>query len=103
MKEYTMLAAASVAVVTALDVFLGTRVMRRGAFWIFLGVMYFFKLIFNGYLTWRPIVLYGPDMFLGIRLGTIPVEDFFFGFSMMALTVILWEVFTRRGEGKEQR
>jgi lycopene cyclase domain-containing protein len=97
MKEYTMLTAASVAVVLLLDVLLRTRVIRRKAFWAFLGVMYFFKLIFNGWLTWRPIVIYGEGMYLGVRIGTIPVEDFFFGFSMMALTVILWEYLNRRG------
>jgi lycopene cyclase domain-containing protein len=96
MKEYTILATASVAVVLALDVLMGTRVVRGKAFWLFCGVMYFFKLIFNGWLTWRPIVIYGEGMYLGVRVGTIPVEDFLFGFSMMTLTVILWEYFNRR-------
>jgi lycopene cyclase domain-containing protein len=63
-------------------------------------VMFGFKLIFNGYLTSRPIVLYGTGFFLGLRLGTIPLEDFMFGFSMIALSVVLWEYFRTRSDTK---
>lgn len=58
---------------------------------MYIAVMFFFKQIFNGYLTWRPVVIYGREFFLGLRLGTIPLEDFLFGFSMIALTVVIWE------------
>src|SRR5512138_2131298 len=91
MKEYTVAALASLFLVVLLDRILKTGLMRRGEFWVFMGVMFGFKIIFNGYLTWRPIVMYGERFFLNIRLGTIPLEDFLFGFSMISLTVILWE------------
>jgi lycopene cyclase domain-containing protein len=90
-KEYTMLAFASVLVTIWLDRFLRTHILRRRIFWIFLGVMFFFKMLVNGYLTWRPIVVYGEPFYLGIRLGTIPVEDFVYGFSLVALSIIFWE------------
>lgn len=98
MKEYTLLAAASALMTIWLDRFLGTNVLRRKIFWIFLGVMFFFKVFVNGYLTWRPIVLYGEPYYLGVRLGTIPVEDFVYGFSLVALSVILWERHMRQKE-----
>ena len=91
MKEYTIASLASVCVVVVLDRILKTGLMRRAEFWGLMAVMFGFKLIFNGYLTWRPIVLYGERFYLNIRFGTIPLEDFLFAFSMISLTVILWE------------
>jgi lycopene cyclase domain-containing protein len=91
MKEYTIAAVLSVILVVVLDRVFRTRLTSRAEFWIFIAVMFGFKIIFNGYLTWRPIVMYGPQFFLNIRLGSIPLEDFLFGFSMITWTVILWE------------
>ena len=100
MKEYTLFSVASALIVVTLDRMLGTHVLARRTFWIFLTVMYGFKLIVNGYLTWRPIVLYGREFFMGIRLWTIPAEDFLYGFSLIALSVILWEFFKEKEEGR---
>lgn len=97
MKEYTLFALLAAGVTVLVDRLLRTRLLATRAFWIFLAVMYAFKLAANGYLTWRPIVLYDERFFLNIRLGTIPIEDFFYGFALIGLTVIFWEYF-RRGE-----
>lgn len=96
MKEYTVLALLSALAAIMLDRGLGTDLLRRGTFWIFLGAMFCFKLLVNGYLTWRPIVRYGEMYYLGIRLGTIPVEDFLYGFSLITVSVVMWEYFRRR-------
>jgi lycopene cyclase domain-containing protein len=91
MMAYTVAALVSVVVVVLLDRLLRTRLTSRADFWIFMAVMFGFKIIFNGYLTWRPIVLYGGRFFLNHRLETIPLEDFLFGFTMITLTIVLWE------------
>jgi lycopene cyclase domain-containing protein len=96
MKEYTFLAGASVIAAIALDHWLRTGVLRKRVFWIAMGVMFLFKLPSNGYLTGRPIVLYNPQEFLGFRLGTIPFEDFFYGFGLITITIVLWEYFVRK-------
>jgi lycopene cyclase domain-containing protein len=96
MKEYTLFAVGSSIAVVLLDHVLGTRVTTRRSFWVTIAIMFFFKIPSNGYLTWRPIVIYNPEYFLGIRLGTIPVEDFFYGFGLITLTLVLWEFFLRR-------
>lgn len=101
MKEYTVLAAASVLVTIVLDRALGTRMLAKKAFWIFLTVMTGFTFIVNGYLTWRPIVLYSEKFFLNIRLWTIPVEDFLYGFALITCTIILWEFFKGREHQNE--
>ena len=99
MREYTIFVIASSIVTVGLDRALGTRVTSRGLYWVFLAVMFGFKVLVNGYLTWRPIVLYGEEFFLGVRVLTIPVEDFFYGFSLITMSVILWEYFSTRTPG----
>ena len=94
MKEYTILAFGAAAAVTLLDHLLWTRLTRQRSFWIAQGIMFLFEIPTNGYLTWRPIVTYNPDFFLNIRIGTIPVEDFFYGYALITLTLILWTRFT---------
>jgi lycopene cyclase domain-containing protein len=97
-KEYTILAVASALFVVWLDHKLKTNVLRRRIFWVFLAVMYFFKTIVNGYLTWRPIVIYGEPFYFGIRLGTIPIEDYVYGFSLVTLSIVLWEYLMNRSQ-----
>lgn len=96
MKEYTLLAAAAVVVALALDAVLRTHLVRQKRFWIFWVVMAFFKTVVNGYLTWRPIVLYGDQFNLGFRIGTIPVEDYLYGFALLTMNIVLWEYFTMK-------
>ena len=45
----------------------------------------------NGLLTGIPVVLYDNKENLGIRMGTIPVEDSIFSFCMMLLVVSIFE------------
>lgn len=97
MKEYTAIAIASVFFTLILDRATRVGIFKRGEFYFFLLMMAFFKLLVNGFLTGRQIVLYNPEFFLGVRLGSIPLEDFLFGFSMVSLTIIFWEFFKKRG------
>jgi lycopene cyclase domain-containing protein len=100
--EYTISAIAGVIVVVTVDYVLKTRVTTQGRFWVFIVVMFLFKILVNGYLTARPIVLYGEEFFLGVRVFAIPLEDFLFGFSLITLSVVLWEYFTRRLESRQK-
>jgi lycopene cyclase domain-containing protein len=94
-NEYTIGSAlAVVAVVVAELVWLRTGVLRTATFWIAYGVVVFFQCLVDGWLTKlsAPIVIYNPDQFSGWRFPfDIPVEDFLFGFALVALTIILWE------------
>lgn len=101
MKEYTVLAFAAAFGGVVLDRILGTRITSHRRFWVAMAIMFFFKIPSNGYLTGRPIVIYNPAYFLGFRLGTIPVEDFFYGFGLITMTLVLWEYFVRKEEGRE--
>lgn len=96
MKEYTILAVLSVFFALVLDIKLKVRVLTRKEYYVFLLVILLFKFLVNGYLTGKYIVMYNPSFFLGLRIGSIPLEDFLFGFSMVTLTIIFWEYFKRR-------
>ena len=100
MKEYTILAIISVFLAIVIDLVLKTRLILNKKFWIFWSVMFPLTFIINGYLTWRPIVIYGEQYYLNIRLFTIPVEDFLFGFALISLNIIIWEYYTRKCEKK---
>lgn len=99
--EYTILAAASVIIAAGVDLFLGTKLFGSKKFWVFWVVMFVLIFIVNGYLTWRPIVTYGEKYYLGIRIFTIPVEDFIYGFSLITMNITLWEFFTKRFRHKD--
>ncbi len=96
MMEYTYLAVISVIIAIAADLLLGTKLIRNKKFWVFWCVMFMLIFLINGYLTWRPIVTYGEGYYLGVRLFTIPIEDFLYGFSLITLNIVIWEYCTKR-------
>lgn len=103
MKEYTILSVMSVLLTVMMGRKSSSRIFQRTEFYIFLLIILFFKLLVNGYLTSQLIVIYSTDFFLNLRVGSIPVEDFLFGFSMVTLTIIFWEYFKRPDSSRASR
>jgi lycopene cyclase domain-containing protein len=62
-------------------------------------------LIVNGILTGTglesPIVWYNENEIIGLRILTIPIEDFFYGFLLILLNVILLEILDKKLAEKE--
>ena len=58
--------------------------------------------IVNGILTSKPVVLYNDLENLGIRMGSIPIEDAFYGFLLLLLNVSIYE-FIRLGFNKNNQ
>ena len=96
-KEYTGLVMVALAVALVLDVLLKTEIFPDRRFQIFVLILIGIILIFNGYLTARPIVLYDPIYQLDFRITTIPVEDFFYGISHLFMVITTFEALKRRG------
>jgi lycopene cyclase domain-containing protein len=57
-------------------------------------------LIVNGILTGLPIVTYDPSENLGLRVATIPVEDFVYCLSMLIVNIGLYEYFKDKDQVK---
>ena len=90
-KEYTGLALLALGLVAVLDRLLHTNIFRQKLTYPFLAISTAFMLIFNGYLTARPVVLYGESYQLGLRIFTIPVEDFVYGYALLLLCLVVFE------------
>jgi lycopene cyclase domain-containing protein len=58
--------------------------LSSGHYWLALLTSFVPFFIFNGYLTAIPIVRYNPNAIIGIRITTIPLEDFFYNFAMLS-------------------
>lgn len=52
--------------------------------------------IINGLLTAIPVVLYNDDQNLGIRIGTIPLEDHFYSMALLLMNIAFFEYFKSR-------
>jgi lycopene cyclase domain-containing protein len=98
--EYTLVAVAAPVAVIALELLvLRTGLLRRGRFWLTVGIVLAFQVPVDGWLT-KPeaaVVHYDPAATAGLRAPwNIPVEDFGFGFALVALTLLLWQWWQQR-------
>ena len=72
-KQYTGLTLSFIFLANIVDQFLKTNLLFDKRFYFYLLLIVIFTLIFNGYLTWRPVVTYGVEYQLDFRIITIPV------------------------------
>ena len=89
--EYTGLVFIFISIAIVIDQILETDLFLRKEFYFYLLMIIGFTLVFNGFLTGRPVVLYGESYQVGFRVFTIPIEDFGYGLSMLYLNTIVYE------------
>jgi lycopene cyclase domain-containing protein len=65
--------------------FLKQSITQSRNFWLMILISYIPFLIFNFLLTSIPVVTYNQSAIWGIRITTIPFEDFFYSFALLAL------------------
>lgn len=71
-----------------------TGIFRRASYWIAMAICFGFQAIVEGSLARRsaPVFRFSPDHILGPRWpGDVPVEDWAYSFSLMTLTIVLWQ------------
>ncbi|MBN2356685.1 lycopene cyclase domain-containing protein [candidate division KSB1 bacterium] len=90
-KEYTGLTMLIFALVIKLDHWMRTYVFFNINIFRYIVIIGGLMAVFNGYLTARPVVLYHTQYQLGLKLITIPMEDFIYGYSLILLTTIIYE------------
>ncbi len=84
----------------ALGIFLAFQMLKirpryMGRFYLAYGVILIPFFVVNGILTGsfieEEVVWYNNDENLGLRLGTIPVEDVFYGMLLILMNVVIYE------------
>jgi len=70
--------------------------LRSGNYWIVIAVTYIPFFIVNYLLTSVPVVSYSEHAIWGLRISTIPVEDFFYSFSMISFWLFFYNYFKHK-------
>ncbi len=65
--------------------------LRKKSVSIFGVIVIALTIIFNGYLTARPIVQYASSPISNIRIGSVPVEDIVYGMNLILAISLLYE------------
>lgn len=91
-QGYTSKALASCFLFLILAWFLDRRLLNSKQYWLWLGICYIPFLIFNFVLTALPVVEYNPAAIFGFRILTVPVEDFFYNFSMLSFYLLFYRM-----------
>jgi len=90
-KMYTSIVCFAIAFTIFFDRLMKTHVLSQKRTYLYLAILTVLIAIFNGYLTARPIVLYNSTYFTNIRIWTIPIEDFGYGYTLILLCTIIFE------------
>jgi lycopene cyclase domain-containing protein len=90
-REYSGLVMFFLTLAVYLDKVLETNLVYKRHFYWYLLLIIVFTLLFNGFLTARPVVLYNEAYQVDLRVITIPIEDFGFGTSLIVLCTIIYE------------
>lgn len=67
-------------------------------FWLSYAIIVPFQLVTNWWLTSREIVVYNPEMIIGLRVAGAPIEDLVFGFAMIIAVMSMWENLLKKKE-----
>ncbi|GIW64617.1 MAG: hypothetical protein KatS3mg092_0550 [Patescibacteria group bacterium] len=94
-KPYTKIVTSFYLFLITLDLILKTKLILNNLFFIFLLIFFLLTLIFNLYLTKRPVVIYNQTFLSGKKILTIPIEDFLYGINFIYLLVIIYEFLLR--------
>jgi lycopene cyclase domain-containing protein len=95
---YTQLALLMTVLAIVFDLYVTqSKMVTRKSFWNAYSIMLFFQLITNWWLTSRGILTYDKDVIIGTRIAAAPIEDLFFGFSMITMTISLWIYWGKKG------
>ena len=72
------------------------QVFRRKSTRTLLILLLVMTTIFDTYLTRMPIVGYNQDALLGVKLGTIPVEDYAYTIVLAFLPPSVWRKYGKK-------
>jgi lycopene cyclase domain-containing protein len=91
-RPYTALAMLACAAFLVAALLAGRDLLAGSHFWLYIAITYAPFVAANGVLTALPVVTYSPRAILGPRVLTIPVEDFFYSFSMLGFEALVYRL-----------
>ena len=89
-QNYTMIVMIYCLAFFIFALFFFPAILKSKIFWITILISYMPFLIVNYILTSLPIVTYNSSGIWGNRFLTIPLEDFFYSFSMISLWLLVY-------------
>ena len=92
-RSYTFLALASVAIFLSTLAVTHPSLAGRSEFWIWFGLCFSAFVVVDGVYTALPTIWYNPQASTGLRVGPIPLEDFFYNLSYLGLTLCFYLLF----------
>jgi lycopene cyclase domain-containing protein len=101
-QDYTILALYSCAFFFLYSTFFYPKILQSMYFWLYIVISFVPFIIFNYLVTSVPIVLYnasaiwGGDGMWNGRFFTIPIEDFFYNFSMLSFYLLVYLYFKKK-------
>ena len=100
---YSDIAITAFAIAVMNDLFgFKTSMLTRPAFWTSYSIILPFQFLTNWWLTSKNIVMYNPDVIVGLRVFSAPAEDILFGFALLLGVMGLWEYWGRKGIQREK-
>lgn len=97
-KGYAFLAFSGLFLVLVFYLIFLPRLAEERSFVVAMAIFFILFGIVNSVLTGIPIVTYDPAAITGLRIGTIPIEDFVYNFIMLAGHLAIYRtLLDRRG------
>lgn len=84
------------AVLFLVPIYFKNTIFATKNFYTFMLIAFIPFIIVNWILTSLPIVTYNAAAITGIRIGTIPVEDFFYSLFMLSTYLVVYYIFKNR-------
>jgi lycopene cyclase domain-containing protein len=101
-QGYTAKALASCALFLLVALRADRPLLESKQYWIWIGICLIPFLIVNTILTALPVVQYNPAAIWGPRFGTIPLEDFFYNYSLLSFYLLAYR-WAKRGRNRATR
>ncbi|NPV11694.1 MAG: lycopene cyclase domain-containing protein [Ignavibacteria bacterium] len=73
--------------------FFGCKTLERKNFWVLIFISFVPFFIVNYFLTSLPVVWYNENKITGLRIITIPIEDFLYHFTMTSFYILSYNYF----------
>jgi lycopene cyclase domain-containing protein len=92
-KTYTAIQALIFSIFFTSAYFVKFEILSSRNFWIFIFLSFIPFFVVNYFLTSLPIVWYNESKIIGLRIITIPVEDFFYHFTLTSFYLLAYKYF----------